>query len=216
MKYGQAPLDLGIHQIETSQVNSKCLYLPIKIRDLDQVRIPEEFRDYLSLIDKVCKIENYNLSDKYVYLTVKNTPVKRGEYHKREGWHCDGFLTDDTNYIYSDCLPTIFNLGEFNITQEHKISMKQFNEQALDFNNISYAEKHLLKINPFIVHRSRKADKDYDRRIFVKISISEHKYNLQGNTHNDLFDYNWKMYSRELIRNHPIHKETDFINSKLN
>jgi len=48
-------------------------------------------------------------------------------------------------------------------------------------------------------------------RQFIKISLSNNKYNLENNSHNYLFPYDWPMHSRELIRNDPHKAQQDFI-----
>lgn len=212
MKYGQLPLQLGEINIVDSRENFKCLYLPIKMKNDWLFKTPSSLDVYQPIIEKIRKTEGiYGMVNKYVYITVKNTPVKKGEYHKREGWHCDGFLSDDITYIWSNVIPTIFNMGDFNIKFDHKISMEQFEEQAKDENNITFGENKLLRLNPYVVHKVQQADKDYKQRIFVKVNISEHKYNLAGNTHNDLFNYSWKMWPRNIVRNDPIYKESDYF-----
>ena len=40
-------------------------------------------------------------------------------------------------------------------------------------------------------------------RTFIKVSFSDQKYNLKGNTHNYLFDYEWDMIDRSVSRNDP-------------
>ena len=40
-------------------------------------------------------------------------------------------------------------------------------------------------------------------RTFFKLSFSKDKYDLKGNSHNYLFDYNWEMRERKENRNIP-------------
>lgn len=39
----------------------------------------------------------------------------------RMGYHSDGFLTDDINYIWCDNNPTIFNISAFNLTLDENL-----------------------------------------------------------------------------------------------
>lgn len=40
-------------------------------------------------------------------------------------------------------------------------------------------------------------------RAFLKVSFSKDKYDLLGNSHNYLMDYNWEMKARKEDRNIP-------------
>jgi hypothetical protein len=46
-------------------------------------------------------------------------------------------------------------------------------------------------------------------RSFLKISLSHQKYNLVGNSHNYLFDYNWDLHDRDTLRNDPAYAGKD-------
>jgi hypothetical protein len=48
-------------------------------------------------------------------------------------------------------------------------------------------------------------------RRFVKVSLSSHRYNLIGNSHNHLLDYDWQMFPRDAARNDPAAYMADFV-----
>jgi hypothetical protein len=111
-------------------------------------------------------------------------------------------MTDDINYIWSDCCPTIFNYSDFSLTQDHILSLEEMKSQALPSNNWLYKDNELLRLNQFNIHKVSQA-KEPGIRCFLKVSFSKEKYNLLGNSHNYLLDYDWDMKLRKLERNHP-------------
>lgn len=206
-RYGVSPLDLGNIDISCPEMMA-YLYLPIKMKDSDNIRLEPRLKVFEPLIYRAFSVDNP--TNKYVYLTAKKIYVEAGSAGNRMGWHCDGFLTDDINYIWSDMNPTEYCVQDFDIESHHSISMTQFNNQAKEENIISFANKSLVRMDQYVVHRvSPKIQSGM--RTFVKISISDEKYNLKDNSHNYLFDYDWKMYDRSIIRNHPIKKELDYV-----
>lgn len=212
--YGKRPVDLG--EIYLPELfGTYLLYLPVKMKGKNDYRLPlEQINDFNILMMKC--VEDYgDVTDKYVYLSYECSYVKKDSHQKRPGWHSDGFKTNDINYIWYSNTPTIFNDTKFKITKDHKISMEQFEEQANPDNNFLMPNKHLLRMDQFVIHKAD-VSKSNLIRTFVKVSISDDKYNLKGNTHNPYFDYDWKMYDRSIVRNHPQIKETDSVPDNLN
>lgn len=188
------------------------LYLPVKMPGTD-VRIPERLGFLSDVIDK---IEGSGgafgvFDDDYVYITARRGFATPDNPLNRPGWHCDGFGTDDINFVWSDCYPTRVAVQPFHaISTDHKRSLAQFDEQVdLDF--VHPLEPKVVSImNPFVVHATPIIPEGGCMRSFFKISVSDHKYNLLGNSHNYLFDYDWKMYDRSAIRNDPAYSQGDF------
>ena len=205
MKYGDLPKSLGMYKIKCQEMMF-YQYLPIKLIHTS-IRIEERlncFNDLiiLSINDYVNKygLEKYNNS--YVYLTAKYMFQTTGCSFNREGYHSDGFLTNDINYIWCDKNPTIFNNSIFNLTLDDNISMLEMNNQALTENEIVYSENELLRLNQYNIHKVADVINP-GMRTFVKISISKDKYDLIGNSHNYEFDYDWTMKQRQIKRNIP-------------
>lgn len=196
MKYGNAPKELGI-VLATCQEMMHYQCLPIKLIDTPEYRLPERLKWVQPLLDRIRFTE-----DRYVYLTVRNTFISPGSSGSRPGWHSDGFLTDDINYIWSDCLPTEFALQNFDIDENCLQSLQQFEEQVHPENIATYPAKMLLQLNSGVIHRPAINDSYEGLRQFVKVSVSKHRYNLAGNSHNYLLDYNWPMVERSTERNH--------------
>lgn len=195
--YGGLPKNLGKVDVDSDQAEFCFVqYLPIKFPFI-AIAIPDNLKWVVPLVDLALNSEYCN--GKYMYLTVK----KMYGSGNREGWHTDGFGTDDTNLIWYDKSPTQFDHGVFYLNRCHEKSIEQMEYQHKEENIIEYPNKTLLLLDQGIVHRVN--PKPFEGfRTFVKISISDSKYNLKGNAHNYLLDYNWKMKDRSMDRNHPI------------
>lgn len=196
MKYGIAPEDLGVvNLICQEMLHYQCL--PIKLIDTPGYRVPER----LKWVEPLLKRFPFP-HDKYVYLTARNTFVTPGYSGSRPGWHSDGFMTEDINYIWYDALPTEFAVQEFDITENCEESLRQFEQQVQPEYIKTYPAKTLLKLTPSVIHRPAQNNWYEGLRLFVKISVSKHRYNLLGNSHNHLLDYAWQMEKRQTMRNH--------------
>ena len=170
------------------------------------------------LIVKAWEDEHKRFTDEYVYLTAKTLWVS-GEYiGNRPGWHSDGFGTDDLNYIWADRAPTEFlwNCSEvFDIFDFDGHNCDEFYSRCNAAEGMvgstwdieEYDDKHLLKLNPSVIHRSP-VDFEAGMRSFAKVSISPDAYNLKGNATNYLLPMDWKYAERQTERNHPAAKET--------
>jgi len=113
------------------------------------------FREIIaSAIDNF--VETYGLMEyrkHHVYVSAKHLFQKKDCSFNRMGWHCDGFMTNDVTYIWSDKFPTLFNFSQFALTQNHEKSLKEMQEQADEKNNMAYDNFTLVRINQYNVHR---------------------------------------------------------------
>lgn len=201
-KYGDYPRFV-------KSINVKCdemlyyQYLPIKLIDQTEPVLEARLQCFKELIGTVCcdYVANYGLTKyvkSYVYLTAKVMFNKCN----RAGWHSDGYLTNDINYIYSNHSPTIFNCSKFVLTPDDQISLREMEEQAKPENNYSYPDNSLLCLTQYNIHKC--PEKTEPRiRTFVKVSFSKDRYDLKGNSHNYLLDYDWEMRERGVDRNVP-------------
>ena len=140
--------------------------------------------------------------ESYVYLTAKRLYQGKGYSFNRKGYHSDGFLTDDINYLWSNSLPTVFNFGKFDLSLDDDVSMVEMEQQANVDNEFSYPQNSLLRLDQFVIHKV--SDKEIEgMRTFAKVSFSIDKYDLIGNSKNYLLDYDWQMRERGLKRNIP-------------
>lgn len=206
MKYGDLPKELGVYEVDCREMMF-YQYLPIKMPTQVQPIYEERLRCFDELIGAVCcdyigdfGLDNYVNS--YVYLTAKFLYQAPNCSFNRMGWHSDGFLTDDVNYIWCDKNPTIFNKTEFDLTLNDFISMQEMDAQAVPSNDVVYKENQLLRLNQFNIHKVAPTQVG-GMRAFLKVSISKDKYDLIGNSHNYLIDYSWDMKPRKSERNIP-------------
>lgn len=206
MKYGQLPKELGLFEVDCKEMLF-YQYLPIKMPNETQVKFEERLNCFSALVGAICcdyigefGLDNYVNS--YVYLTAKHLYQMPNCSFNRTGWHSDGFLTDDINYIWCDKYPTIFNKTDFDLPLNDLLSMEEMEKQAMPFNDVTYKENQLLRLNQFNIHKVAPIEKG-GMRTFLKVSISKDKYDLIGNSHNYLLDYNWQMKQRNEVRNIP-------------
>ena len=204
--YGSLPVNLGIRDVSCNEMMF-YQYLPIKFPDMYYPVFEDRLHCFWKIIDSSIFdfIGNFGINkyyNQYIYLTAKHLYQAPDTSFNRFGYHTDGFLTDDINYIWCDKFPTIFNTSNFYLTLDDKISMVEMENQALKSNEFRYIEKSLLRLNQYNVHKVAKINFG-TMRTFLKISFSKDKYDLSGNSHNYLLDYEWKMKNRNDSRNIP-------------
>jgi len=196
--HGRPPI--VFHRLEIVPAEyTRCDYLPIKMPNNGMIKVPDNLRWVGRFVDCIAVIENL-AADTYWYLTAKYGYVG-ADGGNRPGWHCDGYLTDDITYIWSDRSATEFCLQEFNLTPDHHISLIEMEQQARHENIRTFGDGNIVRLDQYNVHRVAKCAPGL--RCFLKLSISKEQYNLTGNAHNYLFDYKWDMHERALERNHP-------------
>ena len=205
MKYGDKPKQLGLFEIDPKEMFF-YQYLPIKLIGNIQPIFEDRLKIFEEILGVICcdfigefGLDRYN--DSYIYLTAKNLYQKQNCGFNRDGWHSDGFLTDDINYIWSDTQPTIFNFSDFQISNDDVKSITEMTNQADPSNDAIYKDKVLLRLNQFNIHRVGNVESGM--RCFLKVSFSKDKYDLVGNSKNYLLNYNWEMRKRNENRNIP-------------
>lgn len=206
MKYGQKPATLGTYFIETDEM---FFYqdMPIKLAGSSNISFEPRIKIYWEIISAAMQdfIELRSLeelNESYVYISAKRMFIPQGTGFNRPGWHADGFMTDDINYIWSDEFPTIFNLSDFNIPKSPQESLVAMETQAVPENDYTVGKNDLVRLDQFCIHRTAEVTKPVVRNFF-KLSISKEKYDLSGNTHNYLLSYKWDMRPRNASRNTP-------------
>lgn len=202
--YGELPEIIGNLDIDVSEAEMCFMqYLPVRLPlQKSSLVIPSNLQAYKLLVE-TATMEEYLKGNnwQYIYLTVKRLYGSGN----REGWHCDGFGTDDINYIWYDCHPTEFYAGDLiKLPKHHRNSILKMSEVLYKTNKlVEYPCKTLIRMNQSSIHRVN-PEVFTGLRTFVKISFSDSKYNLKGNAHNHSLDYNWEMVERGADRNHPI------------
>ena len=206
MKYGELPKELGIFDIKCTEMMF-YQYLPLKMpNEMWPIYEPRLkcFDKLISIIcvDYISEFGLLNYANSYMYLTAKYLYQTPNCSFNRMGWHSDGFLTDDINYIWCDKDPTIFNKTDFKLTLDDQISLLEMDQQAVKSNDMVYKNNQLLRLNQFNIHKVAPVING-GMRAFLKISFSKDKYDLIGNSHNYLLDYDWEMKPRKEERNIP-------------
>lgn len=206
MKYGALPKDMGIFYPSPFEM---FFYqdMPIKMASETTITMEDRLRPFDRIVGAACCdfVGHRGLDEfvtSYVYISAKRMFVSKDSGFNRPGWHTDGFGSDDINYVWSDRFPTVFNTSDFNLPEDDSTSMKAMEDQADPENDFQFPEFHLLRLDQFCVHKVAEVTSPCIRA-FVKVSISRSKYDLAGNTHNHLLDYDWPLRERHLTRNVP-------------
>ena len=206
--YGEAPWSMGVRPAECSEFMF-YQYMPIKLIGATGIQhaVEPRLKCFDELIGAACcdyvglrGLDAFVAS--YVSVTAKHGRNTPRCLQNRPGWHSDGFMTDDINYIWCDRTPTEFNLSAFDLTRDDELSMEEMRVQAQHKNNLTHAPMTLLRLDQFNIHRPAEPS-NVEMRTFLKISFSRDKYDLAGNSHNYLMEYDWRMRPRGLDRNIP-------------
>ncbi|AIM37356.1 hypothetical protein KO02_12125 [Sphingobacterium sp. ML3W] len=207
--YGLPPIKIASDVIIDNSEMYFYQYLPVRLSGKGSaILLPNQLERLRTIVNKACEdfIKEFG-ADKYylqnIYLTAKCLYTPTGSNINRPGWHSDGFMTDDINYIWSDSLPTEYITGNFQLIQDHEISLYEMNHLIYD-QKLKCQSNCIYRLNQSVIHRPQININNPFVRHFVKISFSKEQYNLKGNAHNYLLDYNWEMKDRSLERNHPI------------
>lgn len=218
MTYGKAPVLLGQFDITLPEV-MYYLYLPVFMDDystalpsMQEIRLPPNLECTRDLI-RFCMTTQARRY-RYAYISARKGWATPDSPLNRPGWHCDGFGTDDLNFLWWRGPGTRFATGDFGtISDDHKISMLQF-ARRIDEATSFLAPSQLIKVDsdkpatflygvdPYVVHATPSL-KEGGMRQYIKVSLSDHRYDLYNNSHNYLFDYDWPMRDREATRNDP-------------
>lgn len=205
--YGAAPIDLGLVDISPVEMMF-WLYCPIKLAGKIQPVLPPNLRQFRPLVDAVERdLNSLAWFENNIYLTAKTlwcTPENPGN---RPGWHSDGFLTEDLNYIWADANPTVFweSHDRVSFTADHRASLAEMEAVCEPDANRHrcYHLKHLLRLDQTVMHKVA-TEIAPGVRTFVKISVSKHRYDLKGNSINHYLAPDWAYQERSAERNHPI------------
>ncbi len=213
--YGAAPKDLGLIELDTSEMMF-WLYAPIKVPGMWMETPPKQLEKYDRLLDEVRfdVIDTYGekrWTDSYVYLSVKILHVTPDAPGNRPGWHSDGFLTDDLNYIWADRNPTEFLVTKdrelLSFVADHTASIAQMNWVSavqLAGERREHAKvNHLYRLDQTVIHRVS-LNVESGKRAFIKVSVSDKPYVQLGNSINhDLPEHERPSVERQAERNCP-------------
>lgn len=204
--YGALPVDLGLVDLSPTEMMF-WLYCPIKLPGMQSVSVPDNLAQFRPMWERARSDCADRWGNSYAYITAKTlwaTPENPGN---RPGWHSDGFLTDDLNYIWCDANPTVFfwDGGRHALSADHTASLGEM-DALCEGRLLSYKTfpvKHLLRLDQSALH---KVDTNITPgvRTFFKISVSRHRYALLGNSINHELAPDWNYSDRHGERNCPI------------
>lgn len=219
--YGQPPQVVGVFDLDFVEY-MHYMYLPVYInesqRSMDgSFHLPERLEFARDMVTTTLNIERSRGTEwKYTYVTARRGYATPGNPLNRPGWHADGFGTDDINYVWTDRYPTLYAIGQFgDISDDHIKSAEQF-ASAIDAPHYrqgitihTYQDKTLLRLDDRVIHAAPEIPAPGGERSFFKVSLSNDRYNLKGNSHNYGLRYDWPMYSRDEVRNDPARAGKD-------
>lgn len=215
--YGAKPENLGVYDLRFTEY-MHYMYLPVQFGDLGWAfRLPANLEFAREFVEDVISAEfdrTRRNEWRYTYVTARRGFATPGNPLNRPGWHADGFGTGDINYVWTDRYPTLFAEQPFTgISTGHNVSMMQFEDQIEVGSTRTYPDKTLLRLDQHVIHSAPEIPAPGGERSFFKVSFSNERYALLGNSHNHLFDYDWPMIDRTVARNDPSRRETDSVPS---
>ena len=216
--YGHPPEIVGLFELEFEEY-MHYMYLPIRMptgNGVWDVRVPPRLEFASEMIARAITIEEQrNNRWDYVYLTARRGWATPGNPLNRPGWHSDAFGKPDINYVWTDRFPTMFAEGTFEqISDDHIRSTQQFEERISGNNDIrlvTYGDQVLMRLDSSVIHAAPEIPPPGGDRSFIKVSFSNERWNLAGNSHNYLFEYEWQMFDRAPIRNDPARANADAV-----
>src|ERR1700722_3223576 len=178
--YPRPPIDMGYTVIGNCDVN--VLRMQLKVPN-SEYRIPNQLKHLLEMIRRVAEYEkfiNANHDDCYCHITYDKSYVNADEYHRFPCFHPDGLQgfgrdekTNNTkpiektnvehSYIIVSEPPTEFCLQPFFVKHldesKHNFFL-EFDRQANDANIYGSLPNHLYLIDPYMVHRSPRIERE--------------------------------------------------------
>jgi len=181
------PESLGVFEMSMDEL---CFYQYFKCKNkgTSRVVLEKRMRPCVAMINECLKdFDDRNPKDsafgKNVYVTLKHLyQFDRTQYNRR-GYHCDGFGTNDMNYIWSNTQPTIFNRYQITMTDCHDQSLVDMRKNLPAEKEYSFHNKSLIMLRPNVPHRVNECGTE-GVRTFFKLSITDHEYDLYGNSIN--------------------------------
>ncbi|MBI4349236.1 MAG: hypothetical protein HY553_20530 [Elusimicrobia bacterium] len=207
-----APVKIGTVEDRRTfaEPSVSVLNMPIKMPKTG-FKIPAELEHLREFIQKMIDHEaaiNPKLEEFYAYLTVDFSAVVAGQTHRKPGIHIDGVqgarypvkLPPEHAYSASSVLGTVFYDQVFDLTAldpaKHHVHAEL--ERQADETMAWPAENFGIYFwDSYSVHRAAIA-REALRRTFVRVEFSKKIYDSEGDTHNPLFEYDWKPVPRPI------------------
>ena len=209
--FGNPPESIGVFDLDFTEY-MHYMYLPVQFAEFGwALRMPSNLAFAQDFVEDVISDEfarNGRNAWRYTYVTARRGFATPGNPLNRPGWHSDGFGTPDINYVWTDRYPTLFAEQKFfDISDDHTESARQFEQQIAAGFVHTYPDKTLQRLDSSVIHAAPEIPAPGGERSFFKVSFSNDRYDLLGNSHNHLFEYDWPMHSRAQQRNDPATKK---------
>lgn len=201
----------GSGRLRTSKIfqspRANVTDLPIKFPGTDY-RLPVELAQFSDVIQQCIDYEhaiNPHIDDYYVYITVDQKKLDPGQGHRGRGPHSDGIQgrriqpkePSERTYIMSSTpapATTKFYVQPFDVgdckADTHNLT-SLFRALADDAKAIYLPHRAIALADCYLVHEGPIVGTDHERTL-LKVMPTRRKFDRLGNTHNWLFDYNWK------------------------
>lgn len=196
-------LELYSHGLEYCNITNMC----IKEAGSMQYNIPENIRPgVFKAIEAVYALDPELYGIPYnCYLTLKHEYVNPGSTGTRPGWHIDGFMSDQKNFIWSDCLPTQVVLGEFDLTLNHDISLTEMEQQSEGKLLANLKPNVLYSLDQEAVHAPVINNTGAPiLRTFLKLTYTQDKFNCTKNAWNYMLPHIRGTELPGVTRNHGV------------
>ena len=198
--------------------NKKIFSNPGKVSVLDMlvklpngdIKIPFKDKSINEIVDRVIKHEkeiNPNWENYYMYLTLHQSFVKKGDSQRRGGAHFDGMQGSNYkdklpichSYIISDEVPTVFHTNPFDTSDltDKDNWFKKLSKQVDDDYNYNIKPYTIYFMTAYHLHSAMPTDKD-TFRTFVRIEFSLKKFDREDNTRNPLINVKWNWKNRDI------------------
>lgn len=200
---------------EFEKPNAPCvLDLPIKFPGT-QYRLPKELKQFEAVIQKIidfeAKINPDFLDEYYCYLSTDQGLVPAGTLQRPSPCHVDGFqgarwepkLRINHSYLVSNSLPTVFFPQSFDFSEldpaKHNFYLEMDRQVEINPERVEWRGENgeILLIDAYTVHRGDTALIPTERT-WLRLSFEVREFDRLGNSHNPMFDYNWKMVPRDV------------------
>lgn len=187
------------------------VYMCIKQAGSSEYQIPDNIKYLIEQLISDVYILSPNLYDddwtKYCYITIKKIFIQPQSLGNREGWHIDGFKSDQENFIWSDCgvVPTEVSLGCFELTNDHNKSLTEMLGQSCNNFNLQLESNRLYMLDQECVHRPTVNKTNTSvLRTFIKVTYSKELFNCIGNAWNYKLPHIKPTKHRFEHRNHSV------------
>lgn len=201
------PVNLNLDNLEYCSI----VYMCIKEPDSPNYKVPDNFQQVVNAIIEKAYEANPELwasaYGKYCYITIKRQYVQPHSIPNRYGWHIDGFKSDQDNFIWFDSIPPEVSVGDFNLTDDHDISLEEMQVQARAGTRFVHTliTKNLYHLDQTCVHNVTKNNLDIAvLRTFIKLTFSTELFNCLGNAWNYKLPHIKPTTPRKEIRNHGV------------